>query len=433
MIKGEYMKKTVWAILTGVLFTLLITMSVAAVMESQKNREISLRLDNSLKSSMQQAVSDMRTIETDLSKLMITVNEKTASQMLSTIAIKSDSCSRELAKLPIIATGMQNTLKFTNQLSSYCVTALHGYTDGNGFPENFDAQVKEFFHTAGGVNEQLAKAENDVLSGNISLLDVGEQYDTDGVFGSIAEDMTEYPSVIFDGPFSDGQARTTPKTERAEISIDDASKALEGLSEGFEFSYEVNGTVPSYAFQSENMTAFVTKKGGLLLSLISSREIGEATVSLESAAQKAREYSDKMQGGECDIVWQEDYGNYCVFNFAPEIEGTVIYPDIFKVTVALDNGEIIGFEGKSFYMSNHERNIPDAIIQVESARERLKDGFKIQTERKCIISVNEKEELCYEFFGSYDSLDYAVYISAIDGNEKTSFRIINTDTGKMVI
>ncbi len=50
-----------------------------------------------------------------------------------------------------------------------------------------------------------------------------------------------------------------------------------------------------------------------------------------------------------------------------------------------------------------------------------------------MIAINNQEELCWEYYGEYDGLSYAVYISAVDGKEKTSFRIISTDTGDMVI
>ena len=83
-------------------------------------------------------------------------------------------------------------------------------------------------------------------------------------------------------------------------------------------------------------------------------------------------------------------------------------------------------------MNNHKRTLEKATVSIEEAAKKLKEGFLTETTRLCVISVNEKEHLCYEFFGKYNDLDFAVYISAMDGEEKTSFRIISTETGKMV-
>ncbi len=427
---GEIMKKIASLIIICVLFVLLCTVSVAAVMESSRASEMTLKLENSLKASFQESVSDMRAVESDLSKLMITTDNALITQTLSTLALKSAACGQELSKLPIVATGMQNTLKFVNQLSSYCVTVMR--TEPK--PENFEQQIREFFDTCREVNTQLADALNGVLSGEISLLNVGGgETETSGVFGSIAESMSEYPSVIFDGPFSDGQARTTPLREREAVSPEDAAEYVKNLGFNCKYSGEINGVIPAYTFSDDGIYLQVTKAGGLLLSAISSRDIGEASISEDEAGKRATAFAEKLGFRDSQIVWREFFGHYMIFNFAVVQDGIVVYPDIFKVQVALDNGEIVGFEGKSYIMSEHDRSLIQPEISEADAANKLKKGFNIESSRLCVISVNEREELCYEFFGNYDSLEYAVYISATDGCEKVSFRIISTDTGKMVI
>jgi len=93
----------------------------------------------------------------------------------------------------------------------------------------------------------------------------------------------------------------------------------------------------------------------------------------------------------------------------------------------------VAFEGKSYIMNNHNRTIDEIKITKQQAQKNLKEGFMVETSRVALISINEKEQLCYEFFGKYNDLDFAVYFSAIDGKEKTSFRILSTETGKMAV
>ncbi len=428
------MRKIFYQILALGLLIVLGAISAVLVIRTNDLNEMNLKYENRMKASLMEAAQDMRTLENDLSKLMITVNEKSATQLLSTIALKSAACGQALSELPIVATGVQNTLKFTNQLSSYCVTVLNNYSVGVGLPENFDTQINDFFNTCKNVNIELQKVENDVICDKISLLTVNNgETETEGLFGSIDNDLLEYPSVIFDGPFSDGQERTTPKKQREEILREEAIKYVENLGFNCQYKGEVNGVVPVYLFENENTSVQVTKNGGLLLMMISDRTVEEATLSEEEAEKKALEFVEKLEFGTVKNVWQEFYGNYAVFNFAPMIDETVIYPDIFKVKVALDNGDIIAVESKSYIMNNRQREIPDVKISEEEAKNRLKDGFVVETSRLAIVSVNEKENLCYEFFGKFKNLDFAVYISALDGEEKTSFRIISTETGKMVV
>lgn len=425
---GGGMKKIFYIVLSVSLIILLLALSVVLILRTNDLNQITLKHENSMKSAMQEVFNDMRTIENDLSKLMITVNERSKVGLLSKIALKSAACGQELSRLPIIATGVQNTLKFTNQLSSYCVTALNLEV----LPENFDAQITSFFDTCKKVNVELSNLENDISTKKISLLKINEDTNVDGIFGSIDNELLEYPSVIFDGPFSDGQERTTPKENRNEVSAENAKEYVKKLGFSVEYKGEINGTIPVYDFKSDKVSLQITKAGGLLLMAISDREVKEAVLNEAEAENRALEFVKKLNYGEVKNVWQEYYGNCTVFNFAPIADGIVCYPDIFKVKVALDNGEITAFEGKSYIMNNHERVFNEVKITEEEAKRQLKEGFETETSRLCLISVNEKEQLCYEFFGKYENLDFAVYISALDGQEKTSFRILNSDTGKMV-
>lgn len=426
------MRKLFYIVLSLGLLIVLMAVSTVLILRTNDLSQMKLKYENSLKASLQEAFNDMRTLENDLSKLMITVNDKTATHMLSKVQMKSAACGQELSKLPIVATGVQNTLKFTNQLSSYCNTVLNNYSLEMQFPENFDNQITEFFSTCRNVNGELAKLENDILNKKISLLTVNDgETESDGIFGSIDNDVLEYPSVIFDGPFSDGQERTTPKTKRDTVSVEKATEQVKNLGFNVDFKSEINGVTPAYLFENEKMSVQITKEGGLLLMVISDRQINESIISEKDAEEKALQFAEKLNFGKVKNVWQEYYSNYAVFNFAPVIDGVVIYPDIFKVKIALDNGEVVGFEGKSYIMNNQKREIQEVKISQDNAKRQLKDGFNIETSRLCIISVNEKEELCYEFFGKFNEMDFAVYISATDGNEKTSFRILSTETGRM--
>lgn len=428
------MKKALYLALSVLLTLVVLLLSVITILKSNQLSEVELKYENSLIASTQEAISDMRTLEADLSKLMITVDELVINQLLSTLALKSSACGQELSRLPIVATGVQNTLKFTNQLSSYCTTVIKNYSEGFSLPENFDKQVTDFFNTCKEVNVELNKVEADILSGNISLLDVNDgETQTNGMFGSIDENLIEYPSVIFDGPFSDGQERTTPKTDRQEVTVEEAENYVKNLGFACPFVKEMDGDQPLYLFEDENTTLQVTKKGGLLLMALSDREISDAVLTEQQAEEKAKEFTKKLGFGNIQNVWQEFYGNFIVFNFAPVVDDAVIYPDIFKVKVALDDGSIVAFEGKSYIMNNHQRKLPEIKVTLQQAQAKLKEGFTIETSRLALISINEKEQLCWELFGKYNDLDFAIYFSCVDGKEKTSFRILSTETGKMVV
>lgn len=428
------MKKILYLCLSGILTLVVLLLSVITIVKSNELSEVKLKYENSLIASAQEAISDMRTLEADLSKLMITTDHKVITQLLSIVALKSASCGQQLSRLPIVATSAQNTLKFANQLSSYCTTVIKNYSEGFLLPENFDNQITEFFNTCCLVNAELNKMEADISSRSISLLNVNqEETQVKGMFSSIDENLIEYPSVIFDGPFSDGQQRTTPKMQREPVSVEQAQAFVQNLGFDCPFISEISGEQPLYLFESENLTLQVTKNGGLMYLMLSDKQINDAVLTVQQAQAKADEFVQKLSLGPVQNVWQEFYGNFIVFNYVPVIDGAVVYPDIFKVKIALDDGSVASFEGKSYIMNNHQRTLPEVQISKEDALQNLKQGFNVETSRLALISINEKEQLCWEFFGNYNNLDFAVYVSAQDGKEKTCFRILSTETGTMVV
>ena len=163
------------------LIIVLMAVGIVLIFRTNDLSKTKIKYENSLKSSMAEVFYDMRTLENDLSKLMITVNDKTATRMLSTVQMKSAACAQALSKLPVVATGVQNTLKFTNQLSSYCNTVLNNYSSDSVFPQNFDKQISEFFSTCKNVNGELAKLENSILNKEISLLEVNNGTESEGI------------------------------------------------------------------------------------------------------------------------------------------------------------------------------------------------------------------------------------------------------------
>ena len=107
-----------------------------------------------------------------------------------------------------------------------------------------------------------------------------------------------------------------------------------------------------------------------------------------------------------------------------------MYPDLIKIKIALDNGEILGFESTG-YLNNHtQREISKKIISKEDAKKGLNKNLEIQSEGLAIIPTEYKTEiLCYEFKGKVGEKDFIVYINAETGAEEDILVIYNTQNG----
>lgn len=418
------MKKTFYFLTCGLLAVLCIALGFFGFSKQADAVKAESLLENSYSSSLSSCASAMRTIECDLSKLMITTDAEKQNLLLATIAQTAYGCAESISGLPVIATGMQDVLKFANQISAYCALMLKREKD-----ENFDNQIIEFFQTSAKANALISEAENSISAGKLSLADLSNNGNL-GIF-STEEQPIEYPSVIFDGPFSDGQSYTTPLSDRPYV---DKQTAL-GCAKKFivdEFSVtDSAGDVEAYLLTGTKSSVLVSKKGGILLSLVVNNRQGDTVLSDDELQQIATEYA-RMICEDAVVVWQEQYGNSIVFNFAPKVGECTYYPDVFKVKISFD-GQLCGIEARNFYMENHVRKPQSPTISQNEAQAMLKSGFEVETSRLCIISIDRQEHLAWEFFGNYNDNAYSIYISAIDGKQLTEFRIISTDTGKMVV
>ena len=125
------------------------------------------------------------------------------------------------------------------------------------------------------------------------------------------------------------------------------------------------------------------------------------------------------------------YDGVGIFNFAYKKDDVTIYSDLIKVSVALDNGEIVGYDANTYLMNHQERDIPEPKLTQEAAREKVKVDYDIDSIRLAIIPKGSREPLCYEFKGKYRGSDFIIYINAVTGDEEEILQIIKNENGTL--
>ena len=117
-------------------------------------------------------------------------------------------------------------------------------------------------------------------------------------------------------------------------------------------------------------------------------------------------------------------------NYAYVQEDVIMYPDLIKVKVALDNGEILGIETTGYLNSHTKRDLKEPKVSKEKAKESLNKDLNIESEELAVIPTEWKTEvLCLEFEGNIYGLDFIVYVNAETGKEEDILIITNTPNG----
>lgn len=126
-------------------------------------------------------------------------------------------------------------------------------------------------------------------------------------------------------------------------------------------------------------------------------------------------------------------GNVITVNYAYNQNDVIVYPDLIKVKIALDNGEVLGIEATKYLNSHKEkRELKEVKITKEQATELINPNFEIKAVNQAIIPTEWKTEIqCWEIKGNAQGNDFLVYINVDTGAEEDILMIIDTPNGTL--
>ena len=205
-------------------------------------------------------------------------------------------------------------------------------------------------------------------------------------------------------------------------------------------AYESDGSgqIETYMFSgnSDNgsISVEVTKEGGMVLWMLDSREVKEERLSVEQAMSAGELFLSQRGYPNMKSSYYDVADNVATVNYAYYQDGTTMYPDLIKVKIALDNGEIVGFESLGYIMCHRDREIPQTIISEQEAREKAGTHLSVDTVSKAYIPLDSKREVfCYELKGTLGKNNFLIYINAETGREEKILMLLESDKGILTI
>jgi len=443
-------------IIPGILLIALIATGIWGYRLYLENQDYKIRTDNLYQKSFYELVGYVGNIETSLSKLMVTGDQGQSIQMLSDIWRQADAAGISLGQLPLGHMSLNKTSKFLNQLSDYCYYLTRKTGDGKTLNIEEMNNLRELHNNCVQLHNELMELENQINAktiswvkirqkGNEKLKEVAEDIVTKQ-FTKIEQSSIEYPTLIYDGPFSEAVLQRG-KVEISGSEIDQA-RAQEIASEfvGKDRVKEVgpapegNGNIETwgvYLKTNDDDTEFyaaISKKGGKVVLLISQAGEQKTRISLKEAKERALDFLEDKGYSNMVASYEQQYDGMAVINFAYEQDGVIIYPDLIKVKISLENGEVFGFEATNYLIAHKERKLEEPSLSIDEARKLVNPNLKIKSERLAIIPKDGGDEvLCYEFKGEYGGDTFIVYINANTGKEEDILKIIDTSNGSLVL
>lgn len=444
-------KKTLIAIIA-----ILVLLTIATGYYAYKLREEYLNNNlNTYNEAFSNVVEYINKIEKSLAKATISKSAEYSTETLTKIWDNSNLALAYLSHIPIADDGLSQTVKFLNQVSDYTYTlSKKGMSQENLTDEELN-NLQELHKYCIELGVSLNQIEQDLYTGDAKWQDLTKQnnlqfaqaVDNVTVFSSIDSNFEEYEGLIYDGAYSDHIEKVEKKGLTGnDISEDEAEQIVRSFFDRQEIKnitrngFIENASIPVYDFtiefnnSEESAGINIAKKGGHIVQFDKNREVSESKITKEEAKEIGKSFLDGKEFKNMEPTYCSITENIITVNYAYSQDGVIVYPDLVKVKIAMDNGEILGLESSGYLNSHEERTISEAKITIEQAKENLNSNLQIQSEGRAIIPTKWKTEiLCYEFKGKVEDTEFLVYVNCETGKEEDILVVVDNENGEITM
>lgn len=455
--KGYIRKPTAVAII-AVLAAAAVALGIVALTQSRRAGEYERTAAANYQHAFGELVTSVSELDTALQKGLYATSPSMVSAVCTEIFGKAMTAQMSLGVLPFSSQELEQTSGFISRVGDYAYALSRNAARGESYTDEELQNLRTLSDTASTLAANMKSLQTDLQDGVLTMDELGgAQNKLEGVdaaagqntVGSsmrlIEKEFPETPSLIYDGPFSEHITNARPKLLEGLDAVDEAkakkaAAAFTGLGEDkLRAAGECAGRIPTWCFTaSENggdLNIAVTKQGGKVISLLSSRAPADSGLSPEDAAKIAARFLEAQGYSGMKETYRITQGGVVTVNYAWEQDGVLCYSDLVKVSVARDTGSVCAFGAEGYFSAHCERDLTPPAVGEEAARSAVPASLKILSSRLALVPTDGKYEvLCWEFkCDSEDGRHYIIYVNAATGEEQKILILLEDETGALTI
>ena len=440
-----------------VLVLLIVLLAGVSVYAYNKNDEYKLNMQNQYNMAFYEVLAYVKNIQSYLLKAQISASPESAAESLTQVWREANLASAFLSQLPLSTEEVSKTEKYLNQVSDYSYSLSIKTINGETLEKEDFKNLKELHSYSESLLNTLNQISVDLNNGNIkwedfykkegSMLSKDVSNVSKDSFANIEDNFEKYEGLIYDGAFSEhmtnakrvglvGKDVTEEEAKEKVYKYFEDKEVEEVVLNGF----IENGNIPSYDFNVklknnvDDASIAISKKGGQLVYMNYNRDVNDENIKEKEAVKKGKEYLEKNGYSSMIDSYHLKQNGIMTINYAYQQEDVVIYSDLIKVKVALDNGEILGVETAGYLNSHMERELSKPKISLEKAKASLNPEIEVLSEGMAMIPTLWKTEiLCYEFKGKIEDTNFLVYTNVETGKEEDILVIVDTPNGTLTL
>ena len=257
-------------------------------------------------------------------------------------------------------------------------------------------------------------------------------------FSDIEQTTGDYPTLLYDGPFSDSvlQREALAVKKEREITKEEGRSIAAGIMgvKPTELREEAdrNSALSLYCYSKGEKFIGITKKGGFLCYMTNPDFAKEATISTEEAVKRGAAFLENHGFEGMADTYYYTYDDVCTVNFAFRENGITYYADLIKVSVSLDTGEVVAFDSEGYLMNHTKRSFSKDTVEESECRKAVSSALQIADVSSAVIPLkNGKEKLCYEYHcvDKKRGQEVLVYVDKETGKEEDIMLLLYSDGG----
>ena len=414
--------------------------------EAREDRRL---LEAGWRRSFAALTSDAAQIHTALTKCLCSSSPMLIGSACAEISARAQEAQQNMGELPFSGLLLEKTSGFLGRLGDYSrVLAQGAYADLPGDPER--ETLEALSRAAESLDRSLTELQSQLEQGMISIRQLAQEPDRmEEAIPDLGSGMTEIedafpelPTLIYDGPYSESvdQGEAKALARLPEVSEGDAVWAavtFAGLPQsGVRLLGRGEGRLPCYLLTGDRngteLTFRVTVRGARILDMTAAGETSQARLTPEEAREKAAAFlAERGYGGMKETYWRRE-GNTVLVNYA-FLQGEVLcYPDLVKVRVELEKGDVVGFDAQGYLLNHASRSLPEPVSR-DAAAAQVAPSLTVRTDRLAVIPTEGKgERFCREFLCDTASGGKClVYVDAVTGEEAKILLLLEDEDGTL--
>ena len=273
------------------------------------------QLDNGYRQAFTELTTAAGELDAALEKVTYATTPSLFASLCAQAYAKALAAQTALGELPYGNVELEQTAAFFAKAGDYAMAMARGAGAEGVCTDESRETLRGLAAAAGELSATLQALQLQLDGGALHPEDVaaaearlaaaaedGGQITSGSAFQTVEADFPQVPTLIYDGPFSEHLSSRTPQMleglpQVTEEEARRAAAAFAGLrAEVFTPTSDGAGNLPAWGFSAladgGELYVEITKQGGQVLQMLSSRPVGEAALSRKEGVEQAASFLD---------------------------------------------------------------------------------------------------------------------------------------------